>query len=483
MSRPLKVLIVEDNEDDLELLLVELKRGGYEPLYRRVWTPEDFAAVLAQEEWDVVLSDFSLPRFNARKALELLKLSGKDLPFIIVSGSIGESVAVEAMKAGAHDFFSKASLTRLTAAIEREVKEATVRRERAATEQKLRQAEERYRLVVQHVRDYAIFFLDEVGRVATWSAGARRIFGYEESEAVGQPLSLFHENAFAHLERARTNGLAHDEGFAVRKDGGRFWAERDLELVRDKDRVLGFAVVLRDATERKRFVDELKAAISARDEFLSIASHELKTPLTSLKLQLESMTRNKGALAPADLTRKVDILKRQADRLTSLVGALLDVTKLSSGKLTLELAQVDLTALVSGYLQRASTSIEHSGSKVTLHANGPVVGSWDKGRLDTVVENLMSNALKFGQGKAIDVRIEDAGARARLSVTDRGIGIAQEDQARIFGRFERAVPEVHYGGLGIGLWLARQVVEAHGGNISVQSRAGEGSTFTVELPR
>src|SRR5690606_24214839 len=161
---------------------------------------------------------------------ELLKASGKDLPFIIVSGSVGEQVAIEAMKAGAHDFFSKNNLTRLCAAIDREVKEARVRRERGAAVRQLRQPEERYRLVLQHVRDYAIFFLDEVGRVATWSEGARRIFRFEEAEAVGRPLSTFYEGAFQHLDRARRYGLSHDEGWAHRKGGERFWAERDLEL-------------------------------------------------------------------------------------------------------------------------------------------------------------------------------------------------------------------------------------------------------------
>ena len=481
MGQKLRALIAEDSKDDFDLLLLELKRGGFDVEWKRVWTPEEFTAAL-KSEWDIVLSDFSMPRFNARTALELLKATGKDLPFIIVSGSIGEAVAVEAMKVGAHDFFPKTNLTRLPLAVEREVKEARIRRERGAMSQQLREAERRYRLVVQHVRDYAIFFLDQQGRVATWSEGARRIFGWDEKEAVGLALSTFWDGAFKQLERALKHGVAQEEGEARRKDNTRFWAERDLELIRERDQVLGYAVVLRDATERKRFVDELRHAISARDEFLSIASHELKTPLTSLKLQLEGILRANGEVSRDELVRKTSVLKRQTDRLAALVGTLLDVTRVSAGPMVLEREAVDLVELVRVHLERTRELTERSGSKVTVTAPKQLVGQWDRARLETVLENLLSNAVKFGEGRPIDVAIAEANGRASLTVTDRGIGIPEEDQARIFGRFERAVPDRHYGGLGIGLWFARQVVEAHGGDISVSSRPGEGSAFRVELP-
>jgi PAS domain S-box-containing protein len=490
MSRPLRVLILEDNKDDAEFLLLELRRSGFAPDWERVYTPERFKAALQRTDWEVILSDFHMPRFTAIAALDILKENGRDLPFIIVSGSVGEAVAVEAMKAGAHDFFPKTNMARLSAAIERELNEAQVRRERKQALTQLRQAEERYRLVIEHVRDYAIFFLDPEGRVETWNPGAKRTLGYEQQEVLGHSITLFSpEEDKARfqqaLERAHATGLVHEEYWTVRKGGIRFWAERSLEVIREGDQLRGYAAVIRDVSERKRLLDDLRLAIRARDDFLSIASHELKTPLTSLQLQIASLqrlTRDAKPVPPAVLQPKVDVIVRQGERLGSLVDSLLDVTRLTSGQLSLQREEVELGSVVKESLARTEEVLRRSGSSVSVKAEGTVVGRWDRLRLEAVADNLLSNALKYGKGKPIEVTLERTDARARLSVTDHGIGIPPEEQARIFQRFERAVPEHHYGGLGIGLWMTRQIVEAHGGTIQVASAEGKGSTFTVELP-
>lgn len=493
-TKTLRVLIVEDREDDAELVLLVLRHAGYEPEWKRVYTPEAFSAEVRDKVWDVILADYQMPRFTGLAALEILKTTGLDVPFIIVSGSVSEAIAVEAMKAGAHDFFAKTNLTRLPAAIDREVNEARVRRERQQAVEQLRQAEERYRLVIEHVRDYAIFFLDAEGRIATWNPGAKRTLGHEQQDVLGHSIRLLFPaeelgRLEKELERARAGGFVHEEGFMIRKGGAKFWAERDFEAIRESGEHRGYAAIVRDAGERKRLVDEMRQAVRARDEFLSIASHELKTPLTSLQLQVESLQRLRkqeqaggASIPPEVLDHKIEVIARQGVRLEALVANLLEVTRIASGSMTLQREDTDLSALVSQYVARSETAILRAGSPVDLTAAEPVVGRWDRVKLEAVVENLLSNAVKYGAGKPISVRVERSFDRALLIVEDRGIGIPVNEQGRIFERFERAVPEQHYGGLGVGLWIARQMVEAHGGTIQVESEEGKGSTFTVELP-
>ncbi|MGZ3459899.1 MAG: sensor histidine kinase, partial [Archangium sp.] len=173
-----------------------------------------------------------------------------------------------------------------------------------------------------------------------------------------------------------------------------------------------------------------------------------------------------------------------SQRLGALVDELLDAGRITAGRLKLEREEVDLATLARDAVGRMSEALARTGSEVKLVADAQVVGRWDRVRLEQVVGNLLSNAAKYGRGQPVEVRVE-AGhdGRARLVVKDHGIGIAPEDQARIFERFERAVNGRQFHGLGLGLWISREIVESHGGHIQVQSAPGEGSTFTVELPR
>jgi PAS domain S-box-containing protein len=240
------------------------------------------------------------------------------------------------------------------------------------------------------------------------------------------------------------------------------------------------------AIENARLYRDAQEAVRIRDEFMSIASHELKTPLTSLQLQVQHMLRlarraPRDALPPA-LGEKLELVARQANRLSKLVEELLEISRLNAGKMALELEEVDLSALVREIVARFGEDIARSGCTVTLDADDGVSGRWDPSRLDQIVTNLVSNALKFGRGGPIEIRVKGDGERAHLVVTDHGIGIAPADQARIFERFERLVSHRQYGGFGVGLWITRKSVQAMNGTIDVESRVGEGTTFTVLLP-
>jgi signal transduction histidine kinase/tetratricopeptide (TPR) repeat protein len=248
----------------------------------------------------------------------------------------------------------------------------------------------------------------------------------------------------------------------------------------------GFERMTALSEERGRLYREEQEAVRRRDDFLSIAAHELKTPLTSLQLHLQGlMTRMRQtaeALPPERVATKLESANMQTQRLGKLVNELLDISRVAQGQLLGKIEEVDLVTLVRGLVERSREALARAECPVELHATGSVVGRWDAIRLEQVVGNLITNAMKYGAGKCIEIRIERDATHARLQVRDRGIGIAPEDTERIFERFERAVSVRHYGGFGIGLWLVREIVQALGGTVEVESTQGQGSTFTVTLP-
>ncbi|WP_257459330.1 sensor histidine kinase [Archangium lipolyticum] len=261
----------------------------------------------------------------------------------------------------------------------------------------------------------------------------------------------------------------------------RAYEPEDLRFAED----LGDRVAL--SVDNVLLFREARHAVAQRDEFFTVAAHELRTPTTSLKLNVQSLLRGarrgEAGTLPASLMSKLENVDRNAGRLNALVNELLDVTRIHAGRLRLDLEEVDLTALVQDVAARFELPATQSQSPILLHLPGPARGMWDRLRLEQVVTNLLSNALKYGAGKPVVVRVEADAERVRLVVRDEGIGIAPESLPRLFGRFERAVSDRHYGGLGLGLYITRQIIEALGGTVSVLSTPGAGATFTVELPR
>jgi signal transduction histidine kinase len=243
------------------------------------------------------------------------------------------------------------------------------------------------------------------------------------------------------------------------------------------------AVALEGEIEhRKRVERELVEALALREDFLSIAGHELKTPLTALQLQIHSLTSLATQLGDERYLPKLERSRRQVERLAKLTDELLDVSRLTAGRLSLHVEECDLAAIVMDALDRNAEAIARSGCRLRVLAEEPAPGRWDRGRVEQVVTNLLTNALKYGAGKPVEILLKRIKERWRLTVRDQGVGVALADQARIFDRFERANSSRNFGGLGLGLWITRQVVEAHGGVIRVESEEGAGATFTVEFP-
>lgn len=265
-------------------------------------------------------------------------------------------------------------------------------------------------------------------------------------------------------------------------DRGASFSKDDLRLLAELGERAGLAV------ENARLYRAAEEAVRLRDEFLSVASHELRTPLQSLALvvqSLEASARRAGGLAQvpqATVERGLATLVRQQRRLGRLVDSLLDVTRLGAGQLHLDLEPVDLTQLVDDVVELFRSELAAARCQLVVRASGPAVGTWDRGRLEQVVANLLSNALKYGEGRPVEVETDTRDQLATLRVRDHGIGMDEATRRQLFQRFKRGVSARHYGGLGLGLFIARQLVEAMGGSISVEAAPGEGATFTVELP-
>jgi len=232
---------------------------------------------------------------------------------------------------------------------------------------------------------------------------------------------------------------------------------------------------------------EARQSVLLRDEFLSIASHELKTPLTPLQLRLQVLRRETQRGTPSiptpTVAAQLDVVQRQVTKLSALVTGLLDVSRISSGRLALDREPMDLAELTREVMARFALTASQVGCPVALHTRDDMRGSWDRLRVDQVLTNLLTNALKYGAGKPVHLSLSGDEAHVRIVVEDSGIGIAPEHLSLIFERFGRAVSERHYGGLGLGLYIARQIVESHGGEVRVHSLPGQGSRFEVVLPR
>ncbi|HUP58331.1 MAG TPA: PAS domain-containing sensor histidine kinase, partial [Bdellovibrionota bacterium] len=357
--------------------------------------------------------------------------------------------------------------------------------------------------------------------------GAKRIKGYDYPEVVGKNFSMFYTDEDLNagkpeyeLKEASLTGRFEDEGWRVRKDGSMLWANVVLTAIRDRNRKLvGFTKVTRDLTEQKRAdlrlqrahadlekrveartnelassnellkarEKQLEEAVRVRDEFLSIASHELKTPITSLRMQIQMIrarTRPEKSEMPdpRKLAHSLDTSLRQVDRLTGLVDDLLDVARAQAGKLTYRFEKLDLAALVSEVVERHAEQFEEASCPLELEAPKPVVGQFDRFRMEQVVENLITNAIKYARGTPVRVSIANRDGVAVLEISDGGPGISSELEARIFERFERGASARNLGGLGLGLYITRQIVEGHRGAVRVTNGAENGARFIVELP-
>jgi signal transduction histidine kinase/CheY-like chemotaxis protein len=521
---PLRVLFVEDSPDDLELELRKLQSAGFDASSERVEDAPGLRNALAQRRWDLVIADYNLPTLTGFDALIIVRALEPDLPFVLVSGTIGEERAVEALKAGADDYVLKDRLARLPMVVRRVLEEAATRRERRherVLEQLLSKAsavlpeslEERStvarvaQLLAEAFGDRCI--VDVFGedgalrRAASAAPGGGKAreppdppVGIPAEEVLQLGRGVVAESA-ASTGATGAAGVLSDLGFRswlaapIRARGDalgtiallspaaeRVHGARDLAFLEELARRVAFAL------DNARLYGKAREAIRVREEFVTVAAHELRTPLTSVQAELARLhakTPELLARDPAAVHRKIERAARGAARLATLVETLLDLSAVSAQPMRLAVAAFDLAELVGDVVERARPKAERAGSRIDVQAS-PTVGAWDRSRIEQIVDQLLSNAIKYGGARPIEIELGPDGTEASLVVRDRGIGFDPADAKRIFTRFERAVSADNYGGLGLGLYITAQIVAAHGGRVEAHGRPGAGATFTVRLP-
>lgn len=349
-----------------------------------------------------------------------------------------------------------------------------------------------YELLVKSIesfKDCAIFTLDAEGNIQSWNDGAARIKGHEAHEIIGQHFSVFYPKEEVYqlipqkgLMMANINGSYEDEGWRVRKDGERFWANVIISALKDeKGKVIAYSMMTRDLTEKKRLV-ELEESVRIREEFISVASHELRTPVTKILMNLQFLKKTAEGVNDK-LLKSLDVCENSTKELITLMDNLIDVSRLRLGRMEIKRTKTNMTSVVLGILNRYKDAIRLAGNHVSFVHDGDIIGYWDQARIDQLFSNLISNAVKYAEGKPIKIELRKMEPETiSFSIQDEGPGIPYHKQPAIFERFERAVDSRKISGLGLGLYVSKQIVDAHRGEISLESRPGKGATFLVTLP-
>ncbi len=490
----LRVLIVEDEPAHAELEVRELRRAEFAPDWQRVETEQAYLEHLGAPP-DLILADYSLPQFGASRALDILNDRGLDIPFIVVSGTMGEEVAVDLMRRGAADYLLKDRLARLGPAVLRVLEQQHLRRQQRQTEEALAVSASRYRSLFEGV-PVGLYRTTAGGEILDANPAYLQLVGYPDMETLrnAKAASLY----FDPEVRAQWITLLEREGVVNgfesrlrRFDGEIIWVRASARMVRgDSGRVAYLEGAVEDITERKRGEEaltrarEADRANQAKSEFLSRMSHELRTPLNAI-LGFAQMLES-DPLAP-EQRESVGYILRGGRHLLGLINEVLDVARIEAGRLSLSPEPVLVPEIVKETVELSAPLA--AGAAVQLRADVADVPERhvmaDKQRAVQVLLNLVSNAIKYNhRGGTVTLSCKDvAGGRFRISVRDTGPGIPPEGLERLFTPFERLNADTTgVEGSGLGLALSKGLVEAMGGAIGVESIVGQGSTFWTEFP-
>ena len=499
MNKTLRVLNVEDSEQDAALLTRLLSRSGSEIVSDRVDTPEAMTLALESGEWDVVLCDYSMPRFNALAALALMKQMKRDIPFIIISGSVGEAVAVEAMRAGAHDYLMKDNLVRLGATIERELQEAENRRARRQAEKQLRGSQLYTRLLMESSID-ALMTTDPLGIITDVNRQMEILTGHTREELIGTAFKQY----FTDPERAkdgirsvlREGRVTNYELTARSKDGAETVVSYNATTFNDQSgNIQGVFGAARDVTERKRFEQELleknlelENANLAKDRFLASMSHELRTPLNAIIGFTGTLLMGLPGPLNADQEHQLSIVQTSARHLLSLINDLLDLAKIESGKVEMKYEPIVCQSLVKEVAAALRPLAENKGLDFKVKTpKASVLVESDRRILGQILINLTNNAIKFtDKGKVrIELGIQRSNGHtlASIDVSDTGIGIRPEDKEKLFQAFQQVDDDHRSEGTGLGLYLSQKLAVLIKGRIELESEYGKGSVFRLLIPK
>ncbi|MBN8627308.1 MAG: response regulator [Planctomycetes bacterium] len=478
------ILLLEDSRIDAQLTELRLRQSGLRFRMEYATNRAEFEAAVVSGKFDLILADHTLPDYDGRAALELVQALRLDVPFIFVSGTLGEELAVDMLKLGATDYVLKQRLDRLVPAVREALKLIAERREKQRVEAELRLVESRYRQLVEDAPD-GIFIADADGRLIEVNRAGCEMLGYSRERLLRMSVrDVVNDDDHARIDVVRAEleaGLHAGEWELLRADGSRLPVE---VRVRTLDDGRTHAIV-RDVRQRKEAENALREADRRKDEFLAMLAHELRNPLAPIRNALHVL-QLQGNPDPA-LQTAADVMTRQVDHMVRLVDDLLDVSRITRGKITLRRETITLNEVVRRAVEAARPLIDsrRHALDVALPEHDVFV-SGDVNRLTQVVMNLLINAAKFTPNDGhLRVGLTQSGGQAQIRVCDDGIGIAPDTLGSIFDLFVQAdrTLDRSQGGLGIGLTLVRRIVEMHEGSVAVQSDGPQcGSEFVVNLP-
>ncbi len=515
----LRVLLVEDSEDDALLTVRELRRGGYQVSYCRVEDAPTMQAAL-QDPWDLVLADYTLPQFSALAALALLQSLHLDLPFIVISGTIGEEQAVAAMKMGAHDYLMKGKLARLVPAVEREIRDATERQRRRQAEAALRQREQRFRALIENASDL-ILMVDKTDTLRYVSPSLERLLGYAPQAWLGGSLQQWVHPDEGSLWQAVVQQawqqpeqsfplelrLKHQQGswptfeaIAKRFQEPKWTVPQGIPgLAYEATHLNGIVLNARDISIRQRFEQErrrrkeMELALQRQKElsdlklrFFSMASHEFRTPLSTILLSAQVLESSDPAWLDEKKARNLRRIQSATQSLTQMLTDILTIARAEAEQLEAHPISLDLTQVTAQLVEELNLEADH---RLHLQVQPPHIPAYlDPKLLRSILSNLLSNAIKYSpQGGPIQVSLTQEGDVATLMVRDQGIGIPLEDQEHLYDLFHRARNVGKIEGTGLGLAVVKKCLEQMGGQIHIASQPEpsqpeQGTTVWVRIP-
>ena len=519
MSKPLRVLIVEDSEDDTQLVVRDLGRAGYDVTHQRVETAEAMAAALKAQDWDAIISDHRMPHFSSLAALKLYRESGCDVPFLVVSGSIGEELAVSAMKAGAHDYIMKDNLTRLVPAVEREVHEAGERRQGRQAEQALAESRRRMQSILESAGE-GICGLDAQGMITFINPRGAKLIGWKSDELIGKSLHevLHHtkpdgtklSQKECSLCATLRDGLVHwmDGEVFWRKDGSQFLVEYTCTPIREQDKVAGAVLTFQDISRRRgaettlqesnrrleQTLAELREAqprmirqerLRALGQMAGGVAHDFNNALSKILGFAELLLTSPEKVHDHDKVRKhLQMICTAAQDAANVVRRLRMFYR--SQRETEVLDPVDLRALIQQVITLTQPKWKQrpqaNGVTVDIRTelqNIPLIQG-NEADLREVLTNLIFNAVDaMPKGGIITFRTRANGEFVTFECSDTGVGMTPETRERCLEPFFTTKGEQ---GTGLGLSMVYGIIQRYGGSLDIQSEWGKGTTFIIHLP-
>lgn len=496
MGKPLKVLLIEDSEDDAFLLTRKLKIDGFDPVINRVDTGEKLREEILKENWDVIISDFALPKFDGISALKIYNESKLDIPFLIVSGTIGEEVAVNAMKQGAHDYLMKDKLDRLVPAIERELREVEIRRERKRAEEEIRKLS---LVVVQSPS--AIEITDTNGIIEYVNPKHSKVTGYSAQEVIGTKSIFFdtdhpRSETFKKLQQELLKGNEWSgEILNKRKSDESYWEDISINPITDNEgNITHYLIVRDDITKRKSMEDELifakeKAIMSdkLKSEFLAQMSHEIRSPINVLLSFMGLIRSEVETNMTPELHESFNVMEGAGRRIIRTIDLILNMSELQTASYDFKPKKINIYSEIIDpvYLEYQHIAEKKNlGFSILNEANNAEVFV-DEYSVTQIFANIFDNALKYTEQGEIKVVLKNSHGKLSVEVSDTGIGISEEYQQNLFKPFiqEEQGYTRKFEGNGLGLALVKKYCELNSIDISVKSKKGKGSTFRLDFKK